>query len=64
MSATFRPLDVGWFGRTATLFTHIDEGFDFLGQHLRKYDGKPLVKPSKKNTHAFLGKVPGLIGAT
>ena len=45
-----------------TRITHIDERFDFLGQNLRKYDGKPLVKPSKKNTHAFLEKVRGLIG--
>jgi RNA-directed DNA polymerase len=37
--------------------------FDFLGQNLRKYDGKPLVKPSKKNTHAFMEKVRGLIKA-
>jgi RNA-directed DNA polymerase len=44
-----------------TRITHIDEGFDFLGQNLRKYDGKPLVKPSKKNTHAFLEKIRGLI---
>ena len=44
-----------------TRITHIDEGFDFLGQNLRKYDGKPLVKPSKKNTHAFLEKVRGII---
>ena len=46
-----------------TRITHISEGFDFLGQNLRKYDGKPLVKPSKKNTHAFLEKVRGLIAA-
>lgn len=46
-----------------TRITHIDEGFDFLGQHLRKFDGKPLVKPSKKNTHAFLAKVRGIINA-
>jgi RNA-directed DNA polymerase len=46
-----------------TRITHIDKGFDFLGQNLRKYDGKPLVKPSKKNTHAFLEKVRALIGA-
>jgi len=45
-----------------TRITHIDEGFDFLGQNLRKYEGKPLVKPSKKNTHAFLEKVRELIG--
>src|SRR5204863_9071561 len=46
-----------------TRITHINEGFDFLGQNLRKYDGKPLVKPSKKNTHAFLEKVRGIIDA-
>lgn len=44
-----------------TRITHIDEGFDFLGQNLRKYGGKPLVKPSKKNTHVFLEKVRGII---
>jgi len=46
-----------------TCITHIDEGFDFLGQHLRKFDGILLIKPSKKNTHAFLEKVRGIIGA-
>ena len=44
-----------------TCITHTDEGFDFLGQHLRKFDGKLLIKPSKKNTHAFLEKVRGII---
>ena len=37
-----------------TRVTHIQDGFDFLGQHLRKYGGKLLVTPSKKNTKAFL----------
>jgi len=46
-----------------TRLTHIDEGFDFLGQNLRKYDGKPLVKPAQKNTRVFLEKVRGLIDA-
>jgi RNA-directed DNA polymerase len=46
-----------------TRLTHIDEGFDFLGQNLRKYDGKALAKPSKKNTHGFLEKVRGIIDA-
>ena len=46
-----------------TCITHIDQGFDFLGQSLRKFDGKLLVKPSKKNTHAFLEKVRGIISA-
>ena len=44
-----------------TCITSIEEGFDFLGQNLRKYDGKLLIKPSKKNTHAFLEKVRTII---
>jgi len=37
-----------------TLITHIDEGFDFLGQYLRKYKGKLLITPSRKTIHTFL----------
>jgi len=37
-----------------TCITHIEQGFDFLGQNLRKYGGKRLITPSKKNMHAFL----------
>lgn len=44
-----------------TVITHIDRGFDFLGQNVRKYNGKLLVKPSKKNVKAFLLKVRSLI---
>src|SRR5260370_13706252 len=40
-----------------TLITHIEDGFDFLGQHVRKYKGKLLIKPSHKNIKAFLEKV-------
>lgn len=39
-----------------TRITHIDEGFDFLGQNIRKYGGKLLIKPAKKNVKAFLDK--------
>ena len=46
-----------------TCITHIDQGFDFLGQNLRKFNGKLLVRPSKKNTHAFLEKVRNLVKA-
>ncbi len=46
-----------------TRTTHIDEGFDFLGQNLRKYDGKLLVRPSKKNTHMFLEKIRAILRA-
>jgi len=45
-----------------TRVTHIEEGFDFLGQNLRRYsDGKLLIKPSRKNIHAFLDKVREII---
>jgi hypothetical protein len=37
-----------------TRITHVDEGFDFLGWNIRKYDGKLLSKPSRKNVKAFL----------
>jgi len=40
-----------------TKVTHIEEGFDFLGQNIRKYNGKLLIKPSRKNTKNFLEKV-------
>jgi len=44
-----------------TRITHISVGFDFLGQNVRKYEGKLLVKPSCKNVKAFLDKVRGII---
>jgi RNA-directed DNA polymerase len=44
-----------------TRITHIDEGFDFLGFNVRKYKGKLLIKPSKKNTKAMLEKVRDII---
>lgn len=40
-----------------TFITHIDKGFDFLGQNIRKYNGKLLIKPSKKSIKTFLKKV-------
>ena len=40
-----------------TTVTHIADGFDFLGQHIRKYNGKLLIKPSAKSVKALLRKV-------
>lgn len=40
-----------------TKITHIEQGFDFLGQNVRKYNGKLLIKPSRKSLKAFLTKV-------
>jgi len=44
-----------------TNVTHVDQGFDFLGVNIRKYNGKLLIKPSKKNVKAFLDKVRNAI---
>ena len=44
-----------------THITHIEEGFDFLGQNIRKYKGKMIIKPAKKNVKTFLKKVRGII---
>lgn len=46
-----------------TRITHIETGFDFLGQHIRKYSGKLLIKPSAENVKAFLSKVRATIKA-
>ena len=44
-----------------TCVTHIEDGFDFLGQTVRRFGRKLLIQPSKKNTHVFLEKARGLI---
>ena len=46
-----------------TRITHIEDGVDFLGQHLRKSRGNLLITPAKKNVQAFLAKVRGIIKA-
>jgi RNA-directed DNA polymerase len=44
-----------------TRITAIEDGFDFLGQNVRKYRGKLLIKPSKKSIQRFLKQVRTLI---
>src|SRR5260370_22989869 len=50
-----------------TLITHIEDGFDFLGQNVRKYKTgkrhKLVIKPAKKNVAAFLEKVRDIVKA-
>jgi len=41
--------------------THIDEGFDFLGFNVRKYQGKLLTKPSKESIKSILLRIRGVI---
>jgi len=44
-----------------TVITHIEEGFDFLGQNVRKYHGTMLIKPSQQNVLTFLDNVREII---
>lgn len=37
--------------------THINEGFDFLSQNIRKYNGKLLIHPSLKSIQSFKNKL-------
>lgn len=46
---------------TKTKISRIDEGFDFLGHQVRKYQGKLLIKPSKKSIKAFLDDIRSII---
>ncbi|AQV94601.1 group II intron reverse transcriptase/maturase [Cupriavidus necator] len=46
-----------------TRIVNIADGFDFLGWNFRKYSGKLLIKPSKKNVKAFYSKVREVISA-
>jgi RNA-directed DNA polymerase len=44
-----------------TTITHIEDGFDFLGQNVRKFGDKCLTKPSKKNVKTFLDNIRAVI---
>jgi RNA-directed DNA polymerase len=46
-----------------TVSTHIENGFDVLGQNVRKYHGKLLIKPSKESVQGLLEKVRKLVKA-
>jgi RNA-directed DNA polymerase len=41
-----------------TRITHIEDGFDFLGQTIRRQrNGKIIIKPSKRSVKTFLSKI-------
>lgn len=46
-----------------TVITHIEDGFDFLGQNVRKYGGKLLIKPANANVQTFLTAVRKVVKA-
>ncbi len=46
-----------------TRITHISDGFDFLGQNVRKYAGKLLITSAKKSVKALLDRVREIVQA-
>jgi RNA-directed DNA polymerase len=46
-----------------TRITHIDEGFDFLGQNVRRYHGKLIIQPAQAGRKAYLEKIRTVIKA-
>jgi RNA-directed DNA polymerase len=49
-------------GARETLITHISRGFDFLGQNVRKYGDKHLIKPARKSVTSLLNKMREVLG--
>src|SRR5947207_7566115 len=46
-----------------TLITHIAQGFNFLGQRVRKYGKKLLIRPTPQSVRSVLEKARQLIGS-
>ena len=44
-----------------TKITHINDGFDFLGFNIRKYNNKLLIKPAKSNVLTFVRNIRAII---
>jgi RNA-directed DNA polymerase len=44
-----------------TRITHITQGFDFLGQNVRKYGNTLLIKPAKKSITSLLDKIRDIV---
>ncbi len=44
-----------------TQIVHIEQGCDFLGQNIRKYNGKLLIKPAKGNVKNCMDKVRSIV---
>ena len=51
-----------------TTITHIEAGFNFLGQNVRKYSNKLVIKPAKEGLKALVQKtrdhIKGMVGQT
>jgi RNA-directed DNA polymerase len=47
-----------------TRITHVADGFDFLGQNVRRFGRMVLHRPARKNVAAFMGKVRDIINGS
>jgi RNA-directed DNA polymerase len=68
LEQTVKPLVEGFMcerglqlSEEKTSITHIEEGFDFLGQNVRKYRGKLLIKPTRESVRGLLEQVRSVI---
>ena len=43
------------------MITNIDQGFNFLGWHFRKYQGKLIIKPSKESVRSLKTKIHEIV---
>lgn len=50
-----------WLSPEKTKIVHISEGFDFLGQNVRKFNGKLLITPAAKSVSTLLAKVKAVV---
>jgi RNA-directed DNA polymerase len=46
-----------------TKITHIEDGFDFLGFNIRKFNGTILIKPTKESLKRLLAKLNEILSA-
>jgi RNA-directed DNA polymerase len=54
----FRLVPLGLIlSQEKTKLTHIEEGFNFLGMNIRKYNGKLIIKPAKSSIKRFLTEI-------
>jgi len=44
-----------------TRITHVQEGFDFLGKHVRQFNDKLIITPAKKNIKAICKKIGDIV---
>jgi hypothetical protein len=52
-----------WGPKEKTKIVNIGQGFDFLGQNVRKYNGKLLIKPSKDSVSSIRSKIKEIVKA-